>query len=41
MPAERWLGFGVVWLALAVFTWDSLRYGLNKRPVPERELAKV
>ncbi|WP_062357233.1 EamA family transporter RarD [Herbidospora yilanensis] len=41
MPAERWLGFGVVWLALAVFTWDSLRYGLAKKPVPEKELATV
>ncbi|WP_034385984.1 EamA family transporter RarD [Herbidospora cretacea] len=41
MPAERWLGFGVVWLALAVFTWDSLRYGLVKQPVPEKELATV
>lgn len=41
MPLERWLGFGVVWLALAVFTWDSLRHGLAKKPVPERELAKV
>ncbi|GAB1819164.1 EamA family transporter RarD [Herbidospora sp. RD11066] len=41
MPAERWLGFGVVWLALAVFTWDSLRHGLAKKPVPEKELAKV
>lgn len=41
MPAERWLGFGVVWLALAVFTWDSLRYGLAKKPVPEKDLATV
>ncbi|TKK89760.1 EamA family transporter RarD [Herbidospora galbida] len=41
MPAERWIGFGVVWLALAVFTWDSLRYGLAKKPVPEKELASV
>ncbi|WP_061294852.1 EamA family transporter RarD [Herbidospora cretacea] len=41
MPLERWLGFGVVWLALAVFTWDSLRHGLARKPVPERELAKV
>ncbi|WP_066360965.1 EamA family transporter RarD [Herbidospora mongoliensis] len=41
MPAERWLGFGVVWLALAVFTWDSIRHGLAKKPVPEKELAPV
>jgi len=25
MPMARWLGFGLVWLALAVFTWDGLR----------------
>ncbi|MEW9527728.1 EamA family transporter RarD [Microbispora sp. NPDC049125] len=25
MPASRWAGFAVVWLALAVFTWDGLR----------------
>ncbi|WP_171167606.1 EamA family transporter RarD [Streptomyces sp. I05A-00742] len=25
MPPERWAGFGLVWLALAVLTWDALR----------------
>ncbi|GAB7032719.1 EamA family transporter RarD [Streptomyces sp. NPDC021749] len=25
MPAERWAGFGLVWVALAVLTWDALR----------------
>lgn len=25
MPAERWIGFGLVWLALVVFTVDLLR----------------
>ncbi|WP_055479067.1 EamA family transporter RarD [Sphaerimonospora mesophila] len=25
MPPSRWVGFAVVWLALCVFTWDSLR----------------
>ena len=24
MPRERWIGFGVVWLALVVLTIDSL-----------------
>ncbi len=24
MPAERWIGFGLVWLALAVFTYDAI-----------------
>ncbi|MGI5504350.1 EamA family transporter RarD [Lentzea sp. CA-135723] len=25
MPASRWIGFGLVWLALAFFTFDALR----------------
>jgi chloramphenicol-sensitive protein RarD len=25
MPLERWLGFGIVWLALVVLTFDGLR----------------
>ncbi|UFS99997.1 EamA family transporter RarD [Nocardia huaxiensis] len=25
MPASRWAGFGLIWLALAVFTFDALR----------------
>jgi chloramphenicol-sensitive protein RarD len=25
MPTSRWIGFSIVWLALAVFTYDSLR----------------
>ncbi|MGV9776622.1 EamA family transporter RarD [Streptosporangium sp. NPDC003464] len=25
MPPSRWIGFAIVWLALSVFTWDSLR----------------
>ncbi|WP_308066787.1 EamA family transporter RarD [Microtetraspora sp. AC03309] len=25
MPDSRWAGFAIVWLALSVFTWDSLR----------------
>ncbi|MFD4599031.1 EamA family transporter RarD [Streptomyces sp. NPDC058464] len=25
MPAERWAGFALVWLALALLTWDALR----------------
>ncbi|UMG93820.1 EamA family transporter [Nocardioides sp. TF02-7] len=26
MPAERWIGFGLVWLALAVFTFEALQH---------------
>lgn len=25
MPTSRWIGFGLVWLALAIFTFDALR----------------
>lgn len=25
MPASRWIGFSLVWLALAILTWDALR----------------
>ncbi|MFE3326019.1 EamA family transporter RarD [Streptomyces sp. NPDC059176] len=25
MPAERWAGFALVWLALIILTWDALR----------------
>ncbi|MEV0112058.1 EamA family transporter RarD [Streptomyces sp. NPDC050844] len=25
MPAERWAGFGLVWLALTLLTWEALR----------------
>lgn len=35
MPPERWAGFVLVWLALALLTWDALRAGHRAR----RELA--
>ncbi|MCA6095678.1 EamA family transporter RarD [Streptomyces sp. SCA3-4] len=31
MPAERWAGFALVWLALAVLTWDALRTARHAR----------
>jgi chloramphenicol-sensitive protein RarD len=39
MPGARWLGFGLVWLALLVFTLDALGHGRRTRrlaatPVP-------
>jgi chloramphenicol-sensitive protein RarD len=30
MPPERWFGFGLVWAALAVLTWDGLRAGFSR-----------
>ncbi|SFC22933.1 chloramphenicol-sensitive protein RarD [Nocardioides terrae] len=26
MPVGRWVGFGLVWVALVVFTWEALRF---------------
>ena len=34
MPAARLFGFGLVWLALVVFTWDGLRQSRRPAPVP-------
>lgn len=34
MPLERWIGFGLVWLALIVLTVDSLRHA--RRPARSR-----
>ncbi|MEU7485475.1 EamA family transporter RarD [Streptomyces sp. NPDC042319] len=31
MPPERWAGFALVWLALAVLTWDALRTARSSR----------
>ncbi|MEU6735743.1 EamA family transporter RarD [Streptomyces physcomitrii] len=42
MPPERWAGFGLVWLALVVLTWDALRTARGNRARVEqlaRELA--
>lgn len=42
MPPSRWVGFAIVWLALCVFTWDSLRTARASRhgdhTVPELEI---
>ncbi|HUQ61612.1 EamA family transporter RarD [Lentzea sp.] len=34
MPASRWAGFALVWLALAVFTFDALRNRRRQAPAP-------
>ncbi|MFF3751291.1 EamA family transporter RarD [Streptomyces sp. NPDC002018] len=31
MPPERWAGFSLVWLALAILTWDALRNARRTR----------
>jgi chloramphenicol-sensitive protein RarD len=33
MPASRWVGFGLVWLALLIFTVDLLRSTRSAQPV--------
>ena len=36
MPPERWIGFGLVWLALIVLTVDMLASGrASRRASPE------
>ncbi|WP_432036511.1 EamA family transporter RarD [Streptomyces cucumeris] len=37
MPPERWAGFGLVWLALTLLTWDALHTAHRAR----RELARA
>jgi chloramphenicol-sensitive protein RarD len=37
MPAARWAGFVIVWLALCVFTWDSLRHSRAQRRLTETD----
>lgn len=36
MPAERWAGFGLVWVALALLTWDALRTARRGRAQLQR-----
>jgi chloramphenicol-sensitive protein RarD len=31
MPPQRWLGFGIVWLALAILTVDMFAHGIRQR----------
>ena len=40
MPAGRWIGFVLVWLALSVFTWERLAYVRGTR-TDARQGAKV
>jgi chloramphenicol-sensitive protein RarD len=35
MPLERWIGFGLVWLALTVLTVDSVVYARRARGVSD------
>jgi chloramphenicol-sensitive protein RarD len=40
MPASRWIGFGLVWVALAVLSADGIRAARRRRfpTVPEPQL---
>ncbi|MBI5027484.1 MAG: EamA family transporter RarD, partial [Actinobacteria bacterium] len=38
MPAPRWIGFGLVWVALVVLTVDSLRAARTRDLVIEPEI---
>ncbi|MFF0423139.1 EamA family transporter RarD [Streptomyces sp. NPDC004520] len=39
MPAERWVGFSLVWLALTILTWDALRTARGSRAAVEAAAA--
>ncbi|MFH8838777.1 EamA family transporter RarD [Streptomyces sp. NPDC017868] len=39
MPAERWVGFSLVWLALTILTWDALRTAHGSRAAVEAAAA--
>jgi chloramphenicol-sensitive protein RarD len=41
MPPERWAGFGLVWLALAVLTWDALHNAHRNRAAAARLSAQA
>ncbi|MHB1164104.1 MAG: EamA family transporter RarD [Candidatus Nanopelagicales bacterium] len=36
IPPERWVGVGIVWAALAVFSWDALRHSRRVRDRTEK-----
>ncbi|MGW0590609.1 EamA family transporter RarD [Streptosporangium sp. NPDC002607] len=39
MPPSRWVGFAIIWLALSVFTWDSLRTAAQARRAMPKQVA--
>ncbi|MFE3602955.1 EamA family transporter RarD [Streptomyces sp. NPDC059142] len=41
MPAERWAGFSLVWLALTILTWDALRTARRTRAEAARLTARA
>ncbi|MHC5703287.1 EamA family transporter RarD [Streptomyces sp. PKU-MA01144] len=41
MPAERWAGFSLVWLALTILTWDALRNARRVRAEAARLAAEA
>ncbi|GAA4782513.1 EamA family transporter RarD [Streptomyces sanyensis] len=41
MPAERWAGFALVWLALSVLSWDALRTARRNKAEARRLAAQA
>lgn len=37
MPASRWAGFAIVWLALVIFSWDAVRHTRTARLAPQEK----
>ena len=41
MPPARLAGFALVWLALAVFTWDGMRHRRTRSSAPTLAVAPI
>jgi chloramphenicol-sensitive protein RarD len=41
MPAERWIGFGIVWLALLILTVDMIVAARGSRRASNASVAAV
>lgn len=41
VPASRWIGFGLVWLALIILTVDTLRTSRSRRRLPVQMVGKA
>ena len=41
MPPARWFGFVLVWIALMIFTWDSVRRAkYQSEPIPGNSISR-
>jgi chloramphenicol-sensitive protein RarD len=40
VPGTEWIGFGIVWIALALLTYDSLNQQVRKGKIQRRALSE-